>query len=184
MGIAYCIIAIVFFVASCIITGTGLGAFSLLADEFVGSMNGFSFAIDFYSNSSLAVFILYVTMIQSTYISKMVGKAVSEDDVVNKGAIFIGNIVLGCFLGLMYQSLPYDLLIIIMSILQFVIVIPTILIIVIGIILGIKEFGYFPFTIGAVAFSVIILYCVSHQSFLTNVLLFTFGIILIIAFIR
>ncbi len=183
MGIAYCIVTFILFIIAGFITHIGLGGFSALADELLSSLNIITTFDVVNNDSNLALSILFISMVQSTYISKMVGKMVGDDSEADKLLIYIGNVFLGCFLGLMYQSFPFDLLSTIMRYLSYVIAVPTGIVLLIAIISAIREYGILPLTISVCVLYGIVVYLAFHPSLIGNIIVIGIGVVMLIAMV-
>lgn len=130
MGLFYLALTTIMFVTGLIVTGIGISGFGEIANEFANSLNIFSMMDGMTTGSSVGSFVFFISMLQSYYISNFVETFADEDSGVDKAGIFAGNIVLGCFLSLMYQSFPHNTLKEIKWTSTLVVTIPTILLII------------------------------------------------------
>lgn len=152
MGAAYCVISIVLFVIAGVKVNIGFSGLSVLADEVLGTFSVLPGAVTASNTEDTIYFAaLYFAMTQTSCLSKAVERLVDEDAGTDKFLIFVGNIFMGCFFGLVYQSFPYEILDKIVNITLVVFMIPSLLIMFGGVIYGIYKIGYIPFAIGIAA---------------------------------
>ena len=157
MGIVYSIICLGLFLIAGFRTHLGMSGISMLAEEVFSTLNSLSITDSQNISNNTYFFIFLLTLVQTTYISKAVSKTVGEDSVIDRFFIFCGNIFLGCFLGLMYQSFPYEYLQKTMDILRLIIGIPTIIVMLGMTIYGMIKVGVLKFVVGTMFFMTLLI---------------------------
>ena len=174
MGILYCIVSFVVLIIISNITHVEFLSNAIAPRVFLDSLNIMSFGDAFLSANDYQLGILLLTMVQSAYISKMVNKLSNENSTANKIAIYIGNVFLGCFLALMYKSFPADILSVIIEILPYILVFPTVIAIFIKAVVVVKRYGVFHVLIGWISFCVITMLIVTYTNIIGTIVLIVF----------
>ena len=179
MGIAYCIISFILFIFSGMKTHIGFSGLTMIANEFLSTMSVIPFAIDATAKQGEALsFAVFLTMAQTAHISKFIEKFTKEDSTTDKIFIFIGNIFLGCYFSILYQSFEYEFLDILIKIIGMVFVIPTMIMIAAYTIKAIVNIGIFPVIIGICVVYAAVFYVAFRPSLLGNILVLVLGGIL------
>ena len=173
MGAAYCIFSFILFIFSGVKTHIGLSGFKMIADEFLETMSILSFMNDTVAIQGEALTIaVFLTIAQTAHISKFVGKFTKEDSTKDKIFIFIGNIFLGCYFSILYQSFDYEFLDMMINIICMVFMIPTVIMIAVSMIKAIFKIGILPVVLGISAETFALCYAVFKPSLLGNILVF------------